>query len=132
MPFRRAARFLAVFAWCGLIYAASDRPNLRVSSDDTLDFVLRKTAHVMVFGVLVVLIERALHGEGWSWRWSVPVAWLATFAYACTDEWHQTFVEGRSGQLGDVAFDMLGATLAAAVIVFFRRTPSNSAPEPAP
>ena len=36
--------------------------------------------------------------------------WLATFAYACSDEWHQTFVEGRSGQVSDVAFDMLGAT----------------------
>ena len=128
-PFRRAARFVAVLAWCALIYAASDRPDLRVSDDDALDFVLRKTAHVFVFGVLVVLIERALHGEGWSWRRSVPAAWLATFAYAISDEWHQTFVAGRSGQASDVAFDMLGATLAAAVLVLFVRRP---APIPAP
>ncbi len=131
-PFRRAARFLAALAWCALIYAASDRPDLRVSDDDLLDFVLRKTAHVVVFGVLVVLIERALHGEGLSWRWSIPTAWLATFAYACSDEWHQTFVEGRSGQVSDVGFDMLGATLAAAVILLVRRSASTPAPEPAP
>ena len=132
-PFRRLARFVAAFAWCGLIFAASDRPDLRVSSDDLLDFVLRKTAHVLVYAVLFVLFERALRGERWARRGSIPAAWLATFAYACSDEWHQTFVAGRSGQVSDVGFDMLGATLAAAVTLLIRRrsAPGSSIAAPA-
>jgi VanZ family protein len=42
-------------------------------------------------------------------------AWLAlliTILYAFSDEYHQTFVPGRHGQLQDVAIDMTGALLA--------------------
>lgn len=142
-PFRHAARFVAVFAWCGLIYAASDRPDLRVSSDDLLDYVLRKAAHMIVFGVLLVLVERALRGVAGAsapTRTTVVAAWLATFAYACTDEWHQTFVRGRVGHPSDVVIDMVGASVAGAVVTLLARrramqppateaTPSTPAPE---
>ncbi len=142
-PFRRAARFMAVLAWCALIYAASDRPDLRVSSDDTLDLVLRKLAHLLVFGILFVLVERALRSERTTTRASLALAWLATFAYACSDEWHQTFVRGRAGQPSDVAIDMVGATLAAALVTWLARrrvarmtepavTPPNHVPELVP
>lgn len=110
-PFRRITRFVAVAAWCALIYAASDRPDLRVSGDDLLDLVLRKAAHVAVFGVLLVLVHRALD------RRSLTAAWLATLAYAISDEWHQTFVPGRAGQPSDVAIDMVGASIAATVLL---------------
>ncbi len=143
-PFRRAARFVAVLAWCGLIYAASDRPDLRVASDDLLDFVLRKAAHMFVFGVLLVLVWRAIRGERWTFGASLAVAWITTFAYACSDEWHQTFVPGRVGHPSDVVIDMVGATIAAALCVFLVRrrpaahhppnvvTPSIPEPEPIP
>ena len=134
-PVRRAAPFVAAFAWCALIYAASDRPDLRVSSDDLLDLVLRKTAHMVVFGILFVLVERALRGEGWSLRARLVTAWVATLAYAVGDEWHQTFVRGRAGQPSDVAIDMIGATIALVVVVALgRRTATTSIPtsEPLP
>jgi VanZ family protein len=85
---------------------------------------------VLVYAVLFVLVERALRGERWARRGSIPAAWLATLAYACSDEWHQTFVAGRSGQVG---FDMLGATLAAAVTLLIRRrsAPGSSIAAPA-
>jgi hypothetical protein len=121
-PFRRAARFVAVLAWAGLIYAASDRPDLRVSSDDLLDFVLRKTAHMLVFGVLLVLVHNLLRGERWTARASLAGAWIATLAYACLDEWHQTFVRGRVGHPTDVAIDMIGATIALVTLSLLHRS----------
>ncbi len=33
---------------------------------------------------------------------------LWSFLYACSDEWHQTFVPERSGQLSDLRFDAAG------------------------
>ena len=110
-PFRRAMRALAAIAWAGVIFAASSRPHLRVSDDDLLDFVLRKGAHMFVFGVLAVLIARALRGDGPRMAASLVFAWLLTLAYAVSDEWHQTFVEGRVGHPSDVGIDMIGATL---------------------
>ena len=38
-------------------------------------------------------------------------AWLTASAYAATDEFHQLFVPGRSGQISDVILDSAGAAL---------------------
>ena len=128
-PFRRAGRFLAVVAWAALIYAASDRPDLRVSDDDLLDFVLRKAAHVFVFAVLAALTWWALRGEGVRSVRAGIAAWLGTLAYAASDEWHQTFVDGRVGHASDVAIDMVGATTAVALCVLLhRRQPREVTP----
>lgn len=105
-------RLVLVLAWAGLIFAASSRPDLRVSDDDLLDLILRKAAHLFVFGVLAVLVARLLRGEDLSPMKSLLSAWLVTVAYAISDEWHQTFVAGRAGQASDVLIDSIGATIA--------------------
>jgi VanZ family protein len=38
--------------------------------------------------------------------------------YGSSDEWHQTFIFGRNGQLADVLVDLSGALL---VLIVFRR-----------
>jgi hypothetical protein len=111
-PFRRLARAAIAVAWAGVIFAASSRPDLRVSDDDLTDLILRKLAHMLVFGVLAVLVARAITLAGPSRLRVLAAAWLLTLAYAASDEWHQTFVQGRAGAPRDVAIDMLGATIA--------------------
>ena len=37
------------------------------------------------------------------------IPWLITAGYAATDEFHQLFVPGRSGQVSDVILDSAGA-----------------------
>ena len=53
------------------------------------------------------------------------VPWLITAAYAATDEIHQLFVPGRSGQVSDVVLDsagaMAGLLILGAVRFFMRR-----------
>lgn len=93
---------LAVMA---LIFALSATPDLS-SGLGAWDLVLRKLAHITIFGVLWLTLARAL-------RWRRPV--LATgiaIAYAISDEVHQSFVEGRHGSPVDVAIDTLGIGLA--------------------
>ena len=36
---------------------------------------------------------------------------MATFLYACTDEIHQLFIEGRSGEIRDILVDSTGALI---------------------
>jgi VanZ family protein len=58
-----------------------------------------------------------------AWAWALealidrPRLWAAaiSFAYACSDEFHQTFVDGRTGKVLDVGIDTLG--IAAALLV---------------
>ena len=44
--------------------------------------------------------------------------WLLSVCYSCTDEWHQTFVEGRSGEIRDVLIDSGGAFVGVLVFLF--------------
>jgi VanZ family protein len=61
-----------------------------------------------------------------AWCWSLggrvrrPMVWAAllSLAYAVSDEYHQTFVEGRTGTWEDVTIDGLG--IAAALLVVAR------------
>lgn len=48
-------------------------------------------------------------------RWSaIAVALVAVIA--SLDEWHQSYVPGRTGELRDVGLDLVGATLAQVLI----------------
>ena len=42
---------------------------------------------------------------------SASVSTVFCLLYACSDEWHQTFVPGRSGQISDVCVDFIGIAI---------------------
>ena len=80
--------------------------------------LMRKFGHVT---------EYALLTAAWWWALRVavrrPLPWAIgiSLAYACTDEFHQTFVRGRDGTPRDIAIDAVGMAIAALVIVLRRR-----------
>jgi VanZ family protein len=112
---RALAAWLPAIAIAAIIFALSARPNLRVTEGD-LDLVLRKLAHMVVFGLLAAGCLRGLTFHGVRGRAAlVGAASLAT-AYAISDEFHQTFVAGRSGAPLDVAIDLVGILVALAVL----------------
>lgn len=47
---------------------------------------------------------------------SVLFGLMTSFLYACSDEWHQTFVVGRSGSFRDVLVDGIGFVIAAFIV----------------
>ena len=57
------------------------------------------------------LLGAALRQFLWTFplRWPGTAAWIMATLYAVLDEWHQTFVSGRSGQLRDICIDSAGA-----------------------
>jgi VanZ family protein len=106
---RAVARWLAVAAWMGLIFALSSVSGLRVSEDAEVDRPLRALAHMAAFGMLSGLILHALSANrrpSWS---RAALALVLTVLYAVSDELHQSLVPNRSGRLQDVAIDTLGA-----------------------
>ncbi len=102
-----------VLVLCTVIFCLSATPNLKIS-DGPSDYVLRKTAHMAVYGVLFLASYRALIQNKYA-QWNLKTAiWagLLTVAYAISDEIHQHFVPTRSGVWTDLLFDAAGACIA--------------------
>ena len=76
-------------------------------------FFVRKTGHFGEYAILGILITmfamtfRAYRSKKIRYRLMTIVV---PFIYACTDEFHQLFVPGRSGEFTDVCLDTVGAT----------------------
>ena len=90
---------------------------LAPATAETLNFVMRKTAHLTEYGILSALTFRALRGEtrSWSVRWAIGAVFFAT-VIASIDEIHQSFVPSRTGTWHDVALDATGAAIAQIII----------------
>ena len=95
---RALTHWLPVVLWAALIFTLSSIPSLH-SGLGTWDLILRKCAHVTEYAILTFLLRRALAAP-----WAAGVAFL----YACSDEYHQSFVVGREGRPRDVAIDTIG------------------------
>lgn len=111
--------WLAVAAWAGLIFFFSAQPSLN-SGLGVWDFILRKLAHIFVFGVLAALTWRALRRHCIGSRAALATAVALALTYAVSDEYHQSFVPGRSATAYDVGFDLAGILIAATIILWSR------------
>jgi VanZ family protein len=111
MPGVRRAAFtwLPPLVWLAVIFAFSTRHG--GGHLPTGEIVLRKLAHVTEYLILTLLLVRALRRSDVAF--AVPGAMAGAFAYACSDEWHQSFVPGRTATPRDVAIDGIGIALAA-------------------
>ncbi len=122
-------RYLLMLLWMAVIFRASATPDLRavpwvqrlgflpetLSPEvlGVLEFVLRKLAHVGVYGILAILARWALEGSFPhlpSYRHG-HMAFFLTVLYAVSDEWHQSFVPTRHASPVDVGIDAVGAAL---------------------
>ena len=102
--------WVPVLVWAGFIFYLSGVPNLRFLSNNLWDLVVRKIGHFGVFGIFARLLCRAFTGSTcWSWKKIFTASLVLSFLYACTDEYHQSFVPGRSASMIDVSIDTAGA-----------------------
>ena len=120
-----ALRVLAPLAMMAAIFYFSAQP-FEGPELAWWEVALRKLGHLAGYAVLCFLWWWALVG-----RVDRPLAWAAAISllYAASDEYHQTFVENRTGTPIDVAIDAAGIALACLVIG--RRWPRPASREPA-
>jgi VanZ family protein len=86
---------------------------------EVVHFIIRKLSHVVEYGILSILVYRAVRADrsGWNIRWAMTAILFAA-AVGTIDEWHQAFVPGRTATPWDTVIDTLGAALAQ--VLFFR------------
>src|SRR5699024_7627341 len=77
-----------------------------------LHSLLRKSAHFIAYFILAILLSQALFSTQMKRATAISrfcVVWFICFLYAMSDEFHQTFIPGRSGEFRDVMIDSLGS-----------------------
>lgn len=85
--------------------------------------VIRKSGHFIGYFILSVLLFRAWRAtlpsiRRWVLRWSA-IAFFMTALVASLDEWHQTYLPGRTGTIHDVFLDSTAGLVAQLVIAYF-------------
>ncbi|HHX62265.1 MAG TPA: VanZ family protein [Epulopiscium sp.] len=121
--------WLLVILWMAVIFYLSHQPatqsshlssgvaelimNIleKITPSGMIDFELfhhfvRKNAHFFAYLILGILVVNAIKKDKGI---SIPAAALICILYAASDEFHQTFIPGRAGQLMDVLIDSSGS-----------------------
>ena len=73
---------------------------------------------MLFFGVLAVLLNRALIKSGVSKKKAIVWAILTSTFYGATDEYHQSFSQAREARVRDVGFDGIGSVLSVLFIYY--------------
>lgn len=136
IKFKRILSWILVIAWMIFIFYMSNQP-ANISNEQS-DFVLnliknlgidinniyidlaitiiRKGAHFSEYLILSLLYFNLLRFYI-NKNKALVLSIILCFLYASTDEFHQLFVEGRSGRFTDVLIDTSGA-FTASILVF--------------
>ncbi len=73
--------------------------------------ITRKLAHMTEYFLLAIAVSFPLYVYGLRGILLVIVAGAICIGYACTDEYHQSFVAGRAASKKDVAIDSFGVLI---------------------
>ena len=119
---QRAGRWLPWIAagiWAGVIFYFSSLHHASLSDIPMWDWITRKAAHLFVFAVLALLMTSA--ASAFKLPRPAVVGFLIAAAYGGLDEFHQSFVVGRSPLITDVLIDATGALIGVAAWWYLSR-----------
>lgn len=127
--------WLLVILWMALIFLFSHQPATKSSelssgiteqiiniiivvapnssnktSQIDISYIVRKGAHFTIYLVLGILVSNSIIKSNVEFKRNyLLLALLICFLYAISDELHQLFIPGRSGEVKDVLIDSTGA-----------------------
>ncbi len=88
---------------------------------EPFQFIVRKGAHFMAYAILGLLaFLSVVTYESLLLRWQVLISLAVCLLYSVSDELHQLFVPGRSGEIRDVCIDLCGSMLAIFILSFIK------------
>lgn len=70
-----------------------------------VEVIVRKLGHISEYTFLAISL---FYGIDKTYKKDYLIPFIISILYACTDEFHQLFVPGRSGMIQDVFIDSIG------------------------
>lgn len=119
--------------WMAVIFGFSHQANSGAMTEAVLgdaNVLIRKSAHVTEYAVLFCLYWQVLKRLScWSGRtaFKLFLTLLMVALYAKSDEWHQSFVPGRSSSDLDVLVDTAGGVIGLVVCLLWQLATKNKA-----
>lgn len=127
--------WVLIIAWMILIFVMSNEPatisdekskfviyvfnilGIKLDSffGELANFVVRKTAHFSEYMILFLLLYNVLRNYS-NFKNACILSILMVLGYACTDEIHQLFVQGRTGRVQDVLIDTSGGVFGMVIL----------------
>lgn len=103
-------------SWMGLLFFLSHQPSLHTPS---LFASQDKLLHAIAYGGLGLMLLAAQTPRGGRYSWQqIGASVLIASLYGASDELHQSFVPGRSPEVGDWLADTLGALVAVLLLAW--------------
>ncbi len=93
----------------------------KIEIKENYSFIVRKAAHFTIYLVLGLLVSLVLIGKNLNIKQIIIYGVLICMAYAITDEIHQIFVSGRSGEIRDIIVDTCGSTVGILLNIIINR-----------
>lgn len=138
MNIKSIIKLCLIFLWMGLIFFSSaqdsneskgmsNRVIIKIAETrhenkeeyiEKYTFIVRKTAHFLAYFVLGILVYMFLKDYIQSKRLIISTI-LICFLYASSDEFHQLFVNGRSGEIRDILIDTTGGLTSTIILYIF-------------
>ena len=131
-------KWILLLLWMLIIFLFSNQPHsgtithnmikTYVSSNDlvtTLNFIIRKSAHVMEYLILFLLTHSLLKEYHTNSKKIIVLSLIFCFLYACSDEYHQSLVPGRTSQFKDVIIDITTPTLITSIYLLSKNTKTS-------
>lgn len=81
--------------------------------------VVRKTAHFSIYLILGILVISLL--LEYNIKYIILVSLITCLLYSISDEVHQLFIEGRSGEVRDVLIDTTGSLVGISAYYFISK-----------
>lgn len=150
---KKILRIMPAVLWMGLIFWLSDRPAWESTRQSRgiafksitllpgaaglsdarqlsltlyIEPLIRDTAHIAEYAVLFLTVFFAVGIFSYENKKKALISLFICFLFACTDEWHQGYVPGRSVQLTDIVFDTAGAAAAMVILVLWKKASRRS------
>ncbi len=114
--FRLLVLWGPVFIWATVIFLFSAMTSTKAAEIHWQDFIIKKSAHIIEYGVLAMLLYRAFINSAFSKPTAISTTFFIAVLYAISDEFHQSFTPGREPTLRDIGFDTIGASLSLLLI----------------
>jgi VanZ family protein len=95
-------------------------PNASPDTFQAIHFIIRKSAHFTVYGILSFLAIRSFRLSGLAWK-SFMLALVVVLVVASLDELNQSFEPSRTSAISDVFLDLSGGAAVALIVFLFGR-----------
>ena len=131
---KRYLRIIPAIITVSIIWYFSDQPSLKSNFSQVVDIFLRKGAHILEYLVLYLALFLAYShtrlknmSQEEFHTLQIPVLTTA-FVFALLDEWHQSWIPGRTATPHDIGYDSLGFLVAYLVLfaLWWSKTQPNT------